>query len=192
MKNIWIKSFAAAAGLGIALNAGITLAQPDIDEKTNNDHIYNSVKVVTQTQACTADNFTVNAIIPVHPSTRDLLELSKRLQQQMLQNSFIQPPNWKEILGKDAVKAFMAIMPPETLQKEVNGLWAEIAGGLKREDFIEPNAEGYSYPPKVIAAFQQAGFKFQEKIENDTNGVSVLIGNVSYKVADTPGCPAPQ
>src|SRR6185503_7805537 len=122
----YLKHFAAVAGLGIALAAGTALAQPDIDEKSNNDHIYMSVKVVTEAHACTKDHYRADAIIPIHPSTRDLLELSTKLQRQMQQHQQIKPPNWKEILSKDAIRAFNAIMPPATLQKEVDSMWTEI------------------------------------------------------------------
>ena len=73
MKMTWANTFAAAAGLGIALNAGAALALPDHDRKSPGyDHFEDSVGTLVQSEACLATSAHTAAIgLPLYYSVTD-------------------------------------------------------------------------------------------------------------------------
>lgn len=122
MKNIWIKSFAAAAGLGIALNAGVASALPD-----KNDQIYESVKKTFFTSACTKDGYRVDVNIGVHPSVMDMIRSNDslpRIINEAVENQWVQ---WNTLKEKSPG---IDIPPPE---KDV---WKSLGGKIIIDEFL--------------------------------------------------------
>ena len=216
MKSAWIKSFAAAAGLGIALSTGVVQAMPD-----KNDLIYESVKATFFTSACTKDGYSVPAEIGVNPSVMDLKRLNNSLPRKLdtVIAEFMRQagdaqlrinPDFRaayDVLSakksdKEWNDSFLRRAGNLVVQREVNALWQDIVGQLTVEDFIRPDgqpAEAPYYSKAMLETAPKVAPRYQQRIEDNSNGVSVLFLYVApaqgYKNwQPVKGCsfPAPQ
>lgn len=203
----------AAAGLGVALNAGAALAMPE-----NNDHFETIIRQTFTAAACTKDGYSVAADIGVNPSVMDLKRLNPILPRRLdtviaeltRQAGLVQLKKhhdfraaYEDLIAKKAeegrVDAFVRGAGRLVVQREINALWRDIVGQLTAEDFIRPAgqpAETPYYSKSMLEVAPKTAPRYQQSIEDNSN-VSVLFLHVAPAQGEkdwqpVKDCPAPQ